>query len=125
MDEATKKAMSEFVQQALTTAKAGAQWTADQAPLLVQEWLHWQLTEAVVIAIGFWILLGVFVWMWRSTWPTREDVNNALDDHPGPLFAAIPIIACAVFGVSWLLTAAKVLVAPRVVVLEKLADLVK
>lgn len=126
MDEATKQALNAFVQQMITAAQDSAKWTTEQAPLVVQEWLQWRLAEHVITAVALVVLL-VAVWrLSKHLIVMRVDI----DGDPIPLFvgwllrvAAGGFLGAALF--SNVLSAAKVYLAPRVVVLEQFISLVK
>lgn len=122
MDETTQKALNEFVQQIISVAQTGAQWTTEQAPLVVQEWLQWQLTEALLLGC-----LGVVMLVFAPAAAYRA--YRWLDETEGlGIIAGVVALFSMVLGVilsSQFLLALKVYVAPRVVVLEKFAELVK
>lgn len=125
MDETTQKALNEFVQQVISAAQTGAQWTAEQAPLVVQEWLRWQLIEALllgclgVVVLVFAAAAAYCAYRWSCDYETE-----GLGIIAGAV-AAILIAVGATLSSHFLLVALKVYVAPRVVVLEKFAELVK
>ena len=121
MSDATKQALEQFVTKMLAAAEQGASWTADQAPLLVQEWLRWQLASSLALGIATLVLgLACVVVTWKLC------VHKYWDDLV-PLQAIPAIVAFALLGASGhhVLLAIKVYVAPRVVVLEKFAELIK
>lgn len=122
MDEATKKALNEFVQQMITAAQTGAQWTADQAPLLVQEWLRWQLVSSILYAMVL-ILIGAVL-----LYATVKMIRGGKDKDyymPGPLFTGIGAVFVFVPAFGHIMQAVKVYVAPRVVVIEQFIHLVR
>lgn len=124
MDETTQKALNEFVQQVISAAQTGAQWTAEQAPLVVQEWLQWQLTEALLLGcLGVVVLVFAAAAAYRAARWSGDYETEGLAVITG-VVAAISIAAGATLS-SHFLVALKVYVAPRVVVLEKFAELVK
>ena len=136
MDEATKQAMNTFVQQMIAAAQNSAQWTADQAPLLVQEWLRWQLYSSVfwaVFGVGL-ISIGALVIRTSRSWYLAEEAENKTRHYSSdPLPYVAAGVVCGVAPLALGLVVAfvnlsmilKVIIAPRVVVLEKLMTLVK
>lgn len=124
MTPETKQALEAFVLQIIDAAKTGATWTAEQTPLLVQEWLRWQLAEASIILV-FGLLAIAFAVYWI------RNVNWWLEaDDPAPLIGGgVVAILGGIFALVTVpvatITIAKVLVAPRVVVFEKFIELVK
>lgn len=125
MSDETRKALEQFALQIVDAAKAGGQWTTEQAPLLVQEWLRWQLAEAVIFMVMFTSIataLGLFS---KYCWKQYEEGYHYNDWNISGTFLAI---GCGVFALLTfvpLLQVVKVLVAPRVVVLEKFMELVR
>jgi heme/copper-type cytochrome/quinol oxidase subunit 1 len=117
---ATKQALEQFVTKMLAAAEQGATWTADQAPLLVQEWLRWQLAQSVLLTV---LLLGGAVILGRTTarWFRDDDI---WPETPLPLFSSLVTGVLLLFGCAALFDAVKVYLAPRVVVLEKFVDLI-
>jgi hypothetical protein len=118
MTDETKKALEAFVLQMIDAAKSGASWTAEQAPILVQEWLRWQLVEAIIIIVTLTIGSVLFGAIAKHYW-------HDIDDNPVPFFALLAGIILWVPLFFNILALAKVLVAPRVVVFEKFMELVK
>jgi heme/copper-type cytochrome/quinol oxidase subunit 2 len=118
MDEATKQALNAFVLQTLDIAKTASAWTAEQAPILVQEWLRWQMFAAWGWAFVFAVVTGVIatlaVFCWRQH---REDPGS--DYVIGATVLSVATVVPFAISVAWVFDAVKVLVAPRVVVLEK------
>lgn len=121
MSEETKKALEAFVLQVIDAARTGAQWTSDQAPLLVQEWLTWQAADSIIwIVLGL-ILLGISFAFFRKI---KAAVAGTSDDGC-QWFMLLPGSVGFVFAVANTLDLVKVLVAPRLVVFEKFVELIK
>ena len=121
MDETTKQALNTFVQQMIVAAQDSAKWTADQAPLVVQEWLRWQLAQSVVVALWFLgaaIALAVLSRRWFKN-------DNIWPETPLPLFSSFMAVGAFLLAMGNTLDALKVWLAPRVVVLEQFISLVK
>lgn len=131
MTPETQKALEAFVIQIMDTAKSGAAWTAEQTPLLVQEWLQWQLAEATISLIIFYIfaaLLAVFAVISQRKHQAGIDSPKYYDGS-----WAVGIIlgwsgAGAVFfitSVTLIPAIVKVWIAPRVIVFEKFMEILK
>lgn len=119
MDEATKKALNEFVQTIIAAAQSGAQWTVEQTPILVQEWLTWQLVMWLLWMLIWATPLVLSIVTWKRTLKYSEDADFPIIVLNGlGLVFFFPMLVC--FG-----EALKVLIAPRVVVLEKFMELLK
>ena len=123
MDEATKAALNAFLRQAVETAQAGAEWTAGQAPLLVQEWLRWQLVEAAVgTTVGVVLAYGLSLIL-RSAFRAMAKDGEVDPGHIiGGIFCAAMAIPLLCVNV---MTLVKVLVAPRVMVLEQVREWIR
>lgn len=122
MNEQTQQALNDFVTQAIGAAKAGAAWTAEQSPLLVQEWLRWYLADHAISAGIFLAVLVPLALVCRSWW-RKADWEYGPDEYAaGIIVCSIGVCVCAVGAVVNGMGVAKVLVAPRVVVIEGLAS---
>lgn len=110
----------------------GADFTSEQAPLVVQEY----------VAYEFWTHLGMLlmctalsiIWVVAGIKLIRKALTIDVDDAPGTVFACVvPVIVTGLFvtGPAFFSIpynfdrTLKAAVAPRVLVLEKAADLVK
>lgn len=102
--------------------KASASFAAEQAPLVVQEYLAWYWWSAVFLAVLFGFIGLVLISF--ATWLIRKDPDS---DAIAPLL--FMWIAGALFffiGVgNNVYDMVKVSVAPRVVVLEQIGKLIK
>lgn len=137
--------MNDQLQQRLVTmldylgdaTKQGAAFVADQAPLVVQEYIRWYFwagmvrlvvyaTVAIVAAIGY-----GYVWRKTESWPTQpEDSCNLFSARSGVRVAmAIVCAGFLLYGFSeaydgaWY--ALRATTAPRVVVIEWCHDQLK
>lgn len=131
MTDTTKQALEAFVLQMIEAAKTGASWTAEQTPLLVQEWLKWQLGEAALLLVICYLGIA-FALGWaryfhiRHLADIKENGYARHDWQDGRNLtlvgsATVFLITTGTFG--W--TILKVLVAPRVVVFEKFIEVIK
>lgn len=131
MNPATLDAFHQFVQQVVSGAQNAATWTVGQAPLVVQEWLQWQQYQALML-IAFsllGVLLGVgFARNRLLAMRARIAAERYVDTDgyiAGIVLGLVLSAASALELMTVLLTLVKVIVAPRVVVLEKFVDLIK
>lgn len=144
MSPETQKALEAFVMQIIEAAKSGAAWTSEQTPLLVQEWLQWQLTSALMTLIiwgSFLLIFWLFAFQFIPNWCYAVEFNGRVDrsdqvERAKSSKVTARVIGCVVAGVvsiptliggiipSLMLTL-KVLVAPRVVVFEKFLEVLK
>lgn len=121
INEEIKQKMIEYLQSFEAGIKKAGEFTAEQAPLVVQEFLAWSFWSDFAMAIVLSGLLAVGLRIVSGWWPRLDEYDR------------IPIGMISVFG-TLILTAgvlvsafgaAKVAIAPRIVVLEKISELVK
>jgi hypothetical protein len=135
MTDATKQALEAFVLQIVEAAKTGASWTAEQTPILVQEWLRWQLAESVIwLVIPLFIIIIILSFGWKiipalvraNAYESSRDEDYTIAQTVGGIISSV--IACIIMLVGVfpaIMQLTKVLVAPRVVVFEKFVELIK
>lgn len=142
MTPETKQALEAFVLQIIDAAKTGATWTAEQTPLLVQEWLKWEYTRSViniglagVVLFVLWALVLIIIpriVYWDSKASDYGYRRDRADDEAkssrwiGSLIAGIITLLILLLPVAdELKYVYKLHTAPRVVVFEKFIELVK
>lgn len=135
MTSETQKALEAFVLQVIDAAKSGASWTAEQTPLLVQEWLRWQLwSTGLISGLGVALLIASLAFVVAEyrrdgkEYTSKRGYTNVYDfgDEVVRLVPAffLGFIGLAITGTN-LPSFIKVLVAPRVVVFEKFMEIIK
>lgn len=117
MNDETKAQLNAFVQKILDYASKGADFSAEQVPLLVQEWLKWQAAEAAVMLIVFFIIFVGFVIATKKMWAEKY--------LPAQGLTMIGAVIVGVRMIYHLLILVKVMIAPRVVIVEKFAEWLK
>lgn len=131
MDEQFKAKLLSYMDKVEAGLQKGADFAEQEIPLAIQEWLMWLAVERFSYAAAFLggaIVVGV---MARKLW--RQDFS-VFDAAGGITFRAsriaslalwliFPILMAASF--TWAMSGVKVLVAPRVVLVEEVAKLVK
>ena len=132
MSDELKTALTAFVQQIIAAAKDGASWTAEQSPMVVQEWLRWQIVSGFTIAAVTTVMTAICL---RVAWKIHRWVQDEKSDpyNDDNMLAYIPAAALVIICVvTWfeatapaLMSATKALIAPRVVVLERFMELLK
>jgi heme/copper-type cytochrome/quinol oxidase subunit 2 len=119
MDEALKAQMVEFAKRLLDAAETGATFAAEQTPLLVQEWLRWELASSLIYAGLAVVVIAACVYgcVRAVKMKNSDDAENMF-------------LACFVMGIVALVVAGinthdaiKVWVAPRVVIVERIKGL--
>lgn len=95
------------------TLKDGKDFAVEQAPMVVQEYLRWQFTEAIFFAVFFGVLAIV-------VWAIAPRFDKAIDgEGEAALFVRCVAALVFVFAVGFNgYEAVKVKVAPRIVLIE-------
>jgi heme/copper-type cytochrome/quinol oxidase subunit 2 len=120
VSEQTKQALEQFVQKMLAGAEQAGAFAVEQTPLLVQEWLRWQLVSSLLMAIVLVVPTLVLLFV---GWRYRQSIWE--DEHPLPVFAFVLSLIPGVAMAVNIIHATKVYIAPRVVILEMFAHLVQ
>jgi hypothetical protein len=125
MDEQLKTKLIGYLDTIESKVQAGHEFVAAEAPLAVQEWLRWMAVESGVYAVLCMITAVLCQWLVRKFY---RDANKLPEDQQMPYFFGICV--CLIFGLISVPVAiessvrcAKVIIAPRVVVIEKVAEL--
>lgn len=131
MSDELKTALTVFVQQIIAAAKDGASWTAEQAPMVVQEWLRWQVVSGFTVAAVTTVMTVICL---RVAWGihrwVRDGERRPYDDReltyiPAAVLVVAGVLAWFEAALPALMDATKALIAPRVVVLERFMELLK
>jgi hypothetical protein len=122
INEEIKTKMVEYLQTFEAGVKKAGEFSAEQAPLVVQEFLAWEIARnglfAVVLGAA---LFGVLAVAYRLQSKTDDLELKFLIW----LCSSVPLVAFAIgFGIC-AENAGKAYLAPRIVVLEKISELVK
>lgn len=121
INEEVKQKMIEYLQSFEAGIKKAGEFSAEQAPLVVQEFLRWEIVRngAFAVATGL-LMLVVLATAVRYHFKVEGEEKAFVW-----LFAAIPLVAFGIgFGAS-AEKAGKAWLAPRIVVLEKISTLVQ
>lgn len=120
------------IEKAVSTS---AEFAADQAPQLVQEFLAWEFWSNAVCCVTFAIMAWLSIVLFRKAWNAIPvlvtDKGWSGDSDRGLLkcisfvlvCALVPVFSCVSIGCAE--HAMKVKIAPRVVLLEKVGSLIK
>jgi len=108
--------------------KQGGDFVAEQTPLVVQEFLAWMFAEAVIYAVVSFIVFVIALRLLKLLWVHTADFHHEDREFCRAFgtfgLSVVAILSCGV-AVHQSTRAIKVSVAPRVVVLEKSAELIK
>lgn len=111
-----------YLSQMVEAAKDGVNWTVDQVPLVVQEYLTWMFTMNVIVACIFLVVacgLGYFarrLYLWG-----QDECDDAV--IVSVIIGVLGVGGCMAGFIYNGLNAVKIKVAPRVVIIEKAADI--
>ncbi len=123
-----KAGSSEIYQASKTAITKAVDFTIEQTPLVVSEFLHWKMAEAIIYALAWSIpaviLLAIaraFNQRSKSPEVPKEDKSKTDQNDYGVLkwiFRAVALIFIAFIVTSYGLTITKIAVAPRVYLIE-------
>lgn len=117
MNEQLQQSLSEIIE----GVRASKDFAIEQLPIVAQEYVSLCWWSAVLGLVLAGILLGVFVWLTRCSVEAETD-----DDKVALVIMSLLVLAPAlIFGAGGTYGLIKTSVAPRVVVLEKLEQLLK
>lgn len=134
--EAVSKQVNPIIQQfsneLLEWVRSGKHFVAEQVPLLVQEIIRWGIAEHCIFLFISVLLIGagliaVRYWINNKVW-VQQTLDNPLTEGRG-IAVILAAILPTVFGIfaffinCWCL--AKILVAPRLFLIEYMSNIVK
>ncbi len=123
INEEIKQKMVEYLQTFEAGVKKAGEFSAEQAPLVVQEFLRWEFWShfvgAIACAVAL-VVIPVVIWKIFSKTKPYDDLRFV-----GTLFGGVAGIVLLVGLLVNSYCAGKVAVAPRIVVLQEVARLVK
>lgn len=110
------------------TASDAGEFVTEQMPLVAQEYLQWLWLDAVITAAAMAAVVMVAVIGCIFAWVHTRNAYTRDDEELRTFSLTVTAVVGIFFGglaVAYALDAVKVSVAPRVVLLEKVAELVK
>ena len=123
----TKDILNQALLSTLEAAKAGKDFVLEQAPDVIQQFLVWKATEA-----GFWMVAGFSliaftIWSLKKRWVQwyTFETYNSMEVSPTILLALLNILAGIVVFILHVLDFLKIVLAPKVYLLEFASSLVK
>lgn len=126
----TLSAKEQFTQFALDNLETcqeiltdSAQWTAEQVPIVIQEYLNWELFyHGIWGAFGLIIILGGLIGlsfgMFKKSWSDDDRFGIALVFGIPLLIIGLPMFVLNLFEVV------QILIAPRIFLIEETAKLI-
>lgn len=125
MNEEIQAKLAQYMQYLEDGLKTGADFTAEQAPLVVQEILAWEFIQYVVYGLAFLVpimilLAGIYK---LSKYWNHSDEDTAFPSILVSILFSVIAIGLFIGVASNTMGALKVTYAPRLVIIEKAADL--
>lgn len=138
MNDAMKQKLTEAVGMVVDGMKKTGDFALDQAPLVAQEFIAWEIWYGALMFVGGLILFFVgvigalkwFIYCEDQLKKCEKAKNNEYhscgwqDSKMFMIFAIVPIIF-GIAGICQIERAIKASVAPRIVIIEKMADIAK
>lgn len=127
MNEQLQTTVNEILVRSLETFDKGSEWLAGEVPEVVEQLLLWHMIESLIImSIGVALFLSLFkvipVILNELSKPFIE--HSDITVNIGFIYSFIVVIVAPVmifFNLTWI----KILIAPKLYLLEYAADLVK
>lgn len=126
MNETMKEVATEALRRAIDTATATGEFLQEQAPLVVQELVRWQIVGNTALAAL--VVVVLIIWWWPGYIICKRLDPDGTSDFPtgpwavfggfGTLFGLPFALSCAYDALMWTL-------APRVALIEYAANLVR
>mgnify|MGYP000908975344 CR=1 FL=1 len=118
-DELLKQKLVEYMGSLESAVKSAGDVVVDEFPKVVEEYLRWVAVINGIGAVVSGLVLMAFVMLFITLWRKLP-----VDEQPKLMLFIVPFVLLPVFlfGCSYKLI--KVTVAPRVLMLEKIADMV-
>lgn len=125
MNEELKNKMSEYLVVLERDLKSVKDFSAEQVPLVVQEYINWIFWQNCVIAFFMVIMIAILyrIWKWIMD---EEDVKD--DIAPKVFISCMAMLLASLPSIQLIDSTTKMIkttVAPRVVIIEKISELVK
>lgn len=118
-DELLKQKLVEYMGSLESAVKSAGDVVVDEFPKVVEEYLRWNAVSNGIGAVVSGLVLMAFVMLFISLWRKLR-----VDEQPVLMLFTIPFVFLPIFLVGCSYNLIKVTVAPRVVILEKIADMV-
>lgn len=122
MNDELKTKMLEYLQQFENQIKEAGEFAKSEVPLVVQEYLQWQILSNLATALMF-IAGAIFIQIFFGR--LIERLVQEEEKTPARIFLGAVVLMLFIFAMPPAHSAAKAHVAPRVVILEKIGELVK
>jgi hypothetical protein len=128
MNEEIQQRISSYLDAIEKHAQGAGEFATEQAPIVAQEYLSWMFWNSTIIIAACALVITVCACIVYMSVRSIVRTKDPWDDHPEALFLVFPIMFIffsVVHTVDNIQVSVKVKVAPRVVLLEKVAELSK
>ena len=131
MDTTLTQRLQESAHSILDKIEGALSWTAEQAPLVVQEYLVWHFWSNLISSIiPLIISIASIIAVYKLSRPKgMKWAKRELEDNPLPILvwfvAFVSLILSSPYSVHHIEQCIKVKVAPRIIIIEKLSDIIK
>lgn len=140
MKEDLKQQLEQFAMKMIVAMESGTDFAAREIPLLVQEWLQWQIISNSILGVTA-IFIAALAYRCCAVWlpnfakadqsskpyysPKEVETNYIANRMVGKMVGSLFAIVIGLgFAVTPLFAAAKAILAPRVVILEWLRGMI-
>lgn len=120
--EEVKQKMIEYLQTFEQGVKRAGEFSAEQAPMVVQEFLAWEFWGNAIPAVLVLLIMLTAVISTAVIWKKSDDIDWRMGS------GVVTVLAVVFLTIPFSITASqacKVAIAPRIVVLEKISELVR
>lgn len=122
MNDELQKALAEILNKTLKGVDAGVSFLQQELPEVIQQLLIWHAVESALLCLSLLLISALCTWVAKKIW-----VGGKKEGLDGEWFAIIPgfiSVAFATFAINtttWL----KILIAPKLYLVEYAASLIK
>lgn len=127
--EKATEVVNEVLSKALEAATATGNFVVEQAPDVVQQLLTYKMFEAATMSIILALASLVMAWLSKKGWKLAWSDSVGSEEGAPILVASILLAASAAISTyvawSWIMVLAKIILAPKIFLIEYAAQLVK
>lgn len=122
MNNELDKQLASLVEAAKRAGSDVASFIQQQAPEFIEQLLAWRMADSIAGILFFGTITTILIWYARKRFKSdEEDFSMEPPGFVAALLAVMPLIPTAICFMNLV----KVLVAPKLVVLEMISDLLK
>lgn len=126
MNDEMKKKLIEYLDKTGSAVDSAGNFVLEQAPDVIQQYLVWEFYSNLILSIIAVLISIFFIRIYSICWKVGEEGKW---DNPGPVLGLLifGIMSIAFFfgSLERVYHMVKVSVAPKIVLIEKMSDLIK